>query len=371
MPFADQLISVDCVEALAEVLSSVAPRRPWTATRAVAASLPGMALSERARAVRDALINDLPSKWSASEKIISRALDDPVFTGWMIWPVTEAVAGLATGDGSAAVFDAGLVLLARLTPRLTGEFALRTFLNTDLDRTLVMAQTWTQDDDAHVRRLASEGTRPRLPWAKRVPALLARPTATEAILDALHADPSDYVRRSVANHLNDLSRSAPAVAVATARRWTETATPGTAGTVAGVVRHGLRTLIKQADPGALALLGYGTADDLSVDGPHLHSDTVTVGETLTFDVTITNTGAEPVKTAVDYVVHYRKANGALAPRVYKLSTRMLAPGQKLALTRGQKFVPLTTRRFYPGGQALELQVNGARYGYVPFLLRET
>jgi hypothetical protein len=131
------------------------------------------------------------------------------------------------------------------------------------------------------------------------------------------------------------------------------------------VRHGLRTLIKQADPGALALLGYGTADDLSVDGPHLHSDTVTVGGTLTFDMTITNTGAEPVKTAVDYVVHYRKANGALAPRVYKLSTHILAPGQKLALTRGQKFVALTTRRFHPGGQAWSCRSTAPATGTSP------
>ncbi|RAG87197.1 DNA alkylation repair protein [Streptacidiphilus pinicola] len=370
MPFADQLISVECVEALAEVFTGVAPRRGWTGTRAVAASLPGMALSERARAVRDALLDDLPAGWSASEKIITRALDDPAFTGWMIWPVTEAVASLATADGSEAAFDAGLALLARLTPRLTGEFALRTFLNTDLDRTLAMAQTWTRHDDAQVRRLASEGTRPRLPWAKRVPALLARPAATQGVLDALHADPSDYVRRSVANHLNDLSRSDPALAVTTARRWTGTATPGTADAVAGVVRHGLRTLIKQAHPDALALLGYGAADHLSVDGPHLHSERVTIGETLTFDATITNTAAAPVKIAVDYVVHYRKANSQLVPRVYKLTTRNLAPGGKLALTRGQKFVPLSTRRLHPGGHALELQVNGTRYGYTAFHLQE-
>jgi 3-methyladenine DNA glycosylase AlkC len=254
-------------------------------------------------------------------------------------------------------------LLARLTTRLTGEFAIQAFLNADLERALRTVLAWTASPDESVRRLASEGTRPRLPWARRVPALSGRPAATQPILDALHDDPSEYVRRSVANHLNDISRIDPALAVATASRWT-----AASGQVPVVVRHGLRTLVKQADPAALRLLGFGPPDALAVDGPHLAASTVAPGHTLQFSLTVTNTGPASVKAAIDYVVHYRKANGVLAPRVYKLTIRTLAPGESYTATRSQPFRPITTRGHYPGQHALELQVNGTRHGHAPFTL---
>ena len=135
------------------------------------------------------------------------------------------------------------------------EFAIRRFLAADLDRALAKILPWTGSGDEHVRRLASEGTRPFLPWAVRVAALTSSPEKTVPILDALRTDPSEYVRRSVANHLNDLSRHNPGLVVQTAARWLERPDTNTAW----VVRHGLRTLVKRADPGALALMGFSDA----------------------------------------------------------------------------------------------------------------
>jgi 3-methyladenine DNA glycosylase AlkC len=366
VPFAEELVSIKCIEELGELLAATAPARSWAATRAVPATLAALGLSDRVRAVRDALLADLPAEYADSEAVIDRALRDPRFTGWMIWPVTEALANRALTSGEPGAFDAGLGLLARLTTRLTGEFAIRAFLNADLDRTLRAARTWTTSPDEHVRRLASEGTRPRLPWARKVPALFTSPAATQPILDALHDDPAEYVRRSVANHLNDISRIDPALAVATASRWITAD-----GQVSPVVRHGLRTLVKQANPGALSLLGFGPPDTLLVDGPHLAAGIVAPGQALEFSLTVTNNGPVSVKAAIDYVVHYRKASGTLAPRVYKLTIRTLAPGETLAVTRSQPFRPVTTRRHYPGEHALELQVNGARYGRAQFTLTGT
>ncbi|QSE77698.1 DNA alkylation repair protein [Rhodococcus koreensis] len=363
MPFADELISVASIEALGECMAAAAPRRSWQATRSVAGSLSMLGLSGRARVVRDALLADLPTDYRNSEKIISRALRDSSFSGWMIWPVTEAVAARALASDESDAFEAGLAMLAMLTTRLTGEFAIRSFLNSDLDRTLSVVQTWVASDDEQVRRLASEGTRPRLPWAKTVPELFHRPTMTLPILDALHHDHSEYVRRSVANHLNDISRIDADLAVSTARRWV-----ATDGGVSALTRHAMRTLIKQADPGALELLGFGPVADLRVEGPHPHDLTVTMGHALHFDFSIVNTGPDSVKIAVDYVIHYRKANGSLAPRVHKLTTKTLAAGQTYTATRRQAFTPITTRRYYPGEHTLELQVNGTRYGRQTFNL---
>jgi 3-methyladenine DNA glycosylase AlkC len=350
VPTAEEMLSVAAVRTLADVLV--------TTPTVASVQLDGAAFSERGRLVRDALLADLPAKYPSFERAIRKAMKDPRFTGWMIWPVTEAVATRAVPDA----FDEGLQLVADLTSRLTGEFALRTFLAADLDRTLATALRWTTSPDEHVRRLASEGTRPRLPWAKRVPAIIDDPQSTVPILDALHRDPSDYVRRSVANHLNDISRSDPALAVAVATRWLTTET-------APLIRHALRTLVKAADPGALALLGFPPPAALTVLGPTLGNANVRVGEELPFEFTLTNDGDADVRLAVDYVVHHRKANGSLTPKVFKLTTRTLAAGESVTINRRHSFRLISTRVYHPGEHAVELQVNGRTFGRTSFTLR--
>jgi 3-methyladenine DNA glycosylase AlkC len=370
MPFADELIGAATVAGLAKRLSIAAPDRSWSAVRTSgkAKTLAGLGLSERARAIRDALLSDGPADYGEFEALIRTALRDPAFTGWMIWPVSEAVATLATQPGDRGQrFEAGLQLLSALTPELTGEFALRTFLIADLDRTLTVVKRWTTHPNEHVRRLASEGTRPRLPWARRVPELTAAPQKTVPVLDRLYRDDAEYVRRSVANHLNDLSRADPELAVRTAARWSRKPDANTAR----LVRHAMRTLIKQADPGALALLGFEAPAGLLIEGPSLEEFQVSTGGAITFAVAVTNPSGEPVRVAIDYVVHYQKSNGTLAPKVFKLATRTLGPGERFEAVRRQSFAPITTRRHYPGEHAIELQVNGVAYGRTRFALEAT
>jgi 3-methyladenine DNA glycosylase AlkC len=223
---------------------------------------------------------------------------------------------------------------------------------------------WTGHPDEHVRRLASEGTRARLPWAKRVPGLIERPDVTRPILEALRRDESEYVRRSVANHLNDLSRLDPALAVAIAGEWLASPAP----TTERLVRHALRTLIKGADPGALALLGFESPVGLVVDGPLVAVPAVVVGESLAFKFSAHNRGAGELRLAIDYVVHHVKANGTLAPKVFKLTTRTLAPGESATIAKLHSFKPISTRRYYPGEHALELQINGRTFGRSTFTL---
>ncbi|WP_460655715.1 DNA alkylation repair protein [Kribbella endophytica] len=372
------MLSTDSVVALGRILREVEPALAFTALRAVPAELPGMAFSDRGRLVRDALLADLPAGYDPADELFRAALAREDFTGWMIWPVTEAVAVRATSgpasasgarasahvSSSSGDLERGLELLALLTPRLTAEFALRTFLAADLERTLETVSTWTKHPDEHVRRLASEGTRPRLPWAKQVRAILAHPEVTREILDALRDDESPYVRRSVANHLNDVSRANPALAVDIATTWL--ADP--AETTPQLVRHALRTLIKAGDPAALALLGYAPPAALTVDGPLLSVEGVTVGESLEFTFDARNEGPDEVRLAIDYVVHHVKANGTLTPKVFKLTTRTLAPGESIGLAKRHSFKPISTRRYYAGEHALELQINGHPFGRATFTL---
>ncbi|MCX5178770.1 DNA alkylation repair protein [Streptomyces virginiae] len=284
MPTADELLSADTVTTLARLLAGAGGRRSSPALRARADALAGLTFSGRVAAVRDAVLDDLPDAWPAFEAVVRTALDRPGFEGWMTFPVGEAVAvrGLE-------VFEPGLDLLHDLTSRLTAESAVRPFLRADPDRALAVVQKWTDDPDPHVRRLACEGTRPRLPWAPQLPAFVADPRPALPVLDALYRDGSEYVRRSVSNHLNDISRDHPALAVETAARWL--AEPE--ATTERVVRHGLRTLIKAGRPEALTLLGHSPDVPVTVSGPVVADPRVAVGEYLVFDWTVTNTGPPP------------------------------------------------------------------------------
>lgn len=365
-PITDSMLGAAEVAALADRLETVlGDGRELPAVRAVGARLEGVTMTGRVALLRDALLAELPAGWPAFSAVVEAALEDEAFAGWLIWPVGDAVAARALAEGDLGTFDAGLALLAALTPRLTAEFSLRPFLAADLERTLAAAHAWVAHPDQHVRRLASEGTRPRLPWAPRVRALMADPQVTVPILDALYRDPVERVRRSVANHLGDLAKDHPDLAVAIAGRWLEEPDEHTPW----VVRHGLRALVKTGHAEALRLQGFAAPDDLEVRGPDLGGvDALAIGETLAFTATVVNRGAVPAEVMADYVVHYRKARGATAPKVFKLATRTLAPGEAVELRGRRAFVPRTTRVLHPGPHALELQVNGRRFGRAAFEL---
>ena len=363
MPFADELIGPDAARALLRTVRSAAPDADLSLLGGSINGLGPLALRARADLLRDALLTGLPGEYSTFARTIRRAAEDPDFQGWLLWPVTSAVASKAVEDKTSNAFDDGMSLLAELTGRLTSEFAIRTFLRADLDRALAITLDWTQSPDDHVRRLASEGTRPYLPWSVRVPEILDRSGITVPILDELYTDDSDYVRRSVANHVNDFSRDVPDVVVSTAARWLGAPDTNTEQ----LVRHALRTVIKKGNSDALALLGFSPAE-LDVTGPDLDVAELQIGDGLEFTATISNVGLEPAKVAIDYIVHHTKANGAMTGKTFKLTTKTLAPGQSIDVRRQHSFRPLTTRRYYPGPHAIELQINGVTYGRAEFVL---
>ncbi|MEV6863966.1 DNA alkylation repair protein [Streptosporangium subroseum] len=365
MPFADELIGDHTAKTLIEAIAAAAPGAPLTALRTAAGELTPLSLRERSDLLRDALLRDLPGDYDAFARTIRAARDGlPPFSGWLIWPVTSAIAAKAIDDGGTDAFDDAMAVLAELTSRLTSEFAIRALLDHDFDRALAAVLTWTASPDEGVRRLASEGTRSFLPWAKRVPALLAEPRATLPIVNALYRDESEYVRRSVANHLNDLSRQQPETVVETATAWLSEPDENTPR----LVRHGLRTLVKKGHPGALGLLGFTHAAAIDVVGPALAATRIPFGGTVGFTATITNTAAVPATLAIDYIVHHMKANGSQRGKTFKLTTLTLGPGERRQLSREHSFREITTRRYYPGEHAIELQINGVASGRSEFTL---
>ncbi|MCZ2839625.1 DNA alkylation repair protein [Modestobacter sp. VKM Ac-2985] len=364
MPFAEELIGPQVATTLFHSIQAAAPGRTLRALPHVAGALDGLTVRERADLLRDALLADVPGDHRALADVVRAAADaDPAFGGWLIWPVTTAVASRAVQQGTEEAFLDAMAILAELTGRLTSEFAVRPLLRQDLDLALESVRRWTSSPDDHVRRLASEGTRPYLPWSTRVPELLHRPGITVPILDALYRDESDYVRRSVANHLNDLSRDEPDLVIDTAGRWLGDAAP----TTPALVRHGLRTLVKRGHPGALGLLGF-TPASVDVDGPHVLEDEVPWGGSVRFRAVLCNVGAESARLAIDYVVHHRKAGGGTSAKTFKLTSRTLAAGEELEIHREHSFREITTRRYHPGAHAIALQVNGVLTGPATFEL---
>lgn len=357
----DELIDAAAVERLGRMLSQQGVELSDLVD--AASAVDGKKLRQRLDIVRDALLADLPSSYDETAAVVRAAFDDPELTGWMLWPVSEAIVARALASGVDRDFDDAMAMLALLTTRLTGEFAIRGMLDARLDRALEIAQRWTADEDAHVRRLASEGTRPHLQWGKGVPALRRQPGVTRPIVDALYRDESEVVRRSVANHVNDLSRDDPDLAADIVGSWLDEPDANTPR----VARHALRTLVKRGHPKALALLGFSGAH-FDVDGPVLSSLEVPLGDALGFTARVTNTGQETARASIDFVLHFRKARGTLAPKVFKLTSRSIEPGETVEIAKSYSFRPRTTRTFHPGEHAIELQVNGRAYGRAAFEL---
>jgi 3-methyladenine DNA glycosylase AlkC len=365
MPFADELIGAHTALSLTSAVHAAVPDRDLPALHAASGALGPLALRERADLLRDALLSDIGGSYDDLAVVVRRAAaSDQHFSGWLIWPVTSAIASRAVEDGSDAAFDDALDVLASLTSRLTSEFAIRTLLRHDLPRALrVIEGSWVVSDDVDVRRLASEGTRAYLPWATRVPGLLREPQATIPILDALYRDESDYVRRSVANHLNDLSRDHADLVVDTARRWMAAPDENTGR----LVGRALRTLVKRGDPGALALLGFRPAAlDVTLFDVDHHE--VAIGDTIAISADITNLGEETARLSIDYVIHHRKADGRSTGKTFKLAVRTLAPGETTHVTKTHSFRVITTRTYHPGTHAVELFVNGVSAGRREFEL---
>ena len=251
-------------------------------------------------------------------------------------------------------FEAAMAAQHALTQRFTAEFCIRPYLLHRQGDTLARLRDWAQDDNAHVRRLVSEGTRPRLPWAPRLPAFQANPQLALPLLGALKDDQSSYVRRSVANHLGDIAKDHPDLAVGTARTWLQ----GAPAPREALVRHGLRFLIKRGDAGALDALGVGHAVALDVRAARVLPARARIGDKVRIEAELHNPTPQPQRVLADLKVHYVKDHGGAAPKVFKLQTLDIPPGATVAVGKTLSLQQMTTRTHYPGAHQVELMLNG-------------
>lgn len=361
-----EMFNKAAVEWLAARLVSAWPDFPAARfKRAIMADLPALELIARVDRIANEMRATLPAEFTKSVKILVKALGDPPppgdgtdFGSFRILPCHRfvALAGLDHADLSLGYF-------ADTTRHFSAEFDVRPFLMRDQARVLGVMRRWADDRDWRVRRLASEGSRPRLPWGLRLQGLVKDPRPLLPILESLRDDPIEAVRRSVANSLNDVAKDHPDLAVEILTSWRDRVER------APLIRHALRHLVKQGHAGALAMMGADRDARFKVSALTLADLRPAIGQSLVIDLTLRNSGKGRALAILDYAVHHLGARGELRPKVFKWKQLDLAPGESVSLTRRHSLRPVTTRRYYPGAHKLDVRVNGRVLAEASFELR--
>ena len=317
----------------------------------------------RAQHVSNALDATLPDDFERAAGVLEKSLapvgtrrstvapdvaTDAGLNGWAVWPLGEYVArrGLESPERALRTLHA-------LTQRFTAEWPVRAFIEAHPELTFATLATWARDPSEHVRRLASEGSRPRLPWGLQLKKLIADPSPTLPLLHALQDDESEYVRRSVANHLNDIAKDHPAIVA----DWLETHLPDASTERRALLKHASRTLIKRGD--ARILKAWGLGQKLRGDaGLKVAPKRVAIGDGIELAVALKSTARRAQKLVVDYAVHHVKANGGTTAKVFKGWVLELGAGEERLLRKRHSLKLITTRRYHPGRHAVDLLVNG-------------
>jgi 3-methyladenine DNA glycosylase AlkC len=314
-----------------------------------------LSVMQRMARVSECLHAVLPAGYEASLGLL-RALAPRLNSGFVSMCLPQYVATCGSDR-----FELSMEALKFFTAFGSSEFAIRHFLRADLQRSLQLMHDWSLDANEHVRRLASEGSRPRLPWSFRLEQIQADPRLAAGILDNLKADPSLYVRKSVANHLNDITKDHPEWVLELIEGWSLD-NPHTAW----IARHALRSLIKQGNLRALAIIGAGGKPEVQIIDVQVNPPVIGLGEKITLSFAVKSTVHTSQRLVIDYAIDYVKANGSTSAKVFKLKALTLPGNATHAIARGQHIKELTTRRHYAGKHAVHVLVNGERLASTAF-----
>lgn len=325
-------------------------------------------LMDRGRQISKALRQHLPPRFSEALDILLASLGPPLththsfgmapfhYLPHVFFVGTYGPESILSGQD--ADFDRCMWAQHALTQRFTAEFSMRPFLIHFPEATLKYLHRWCTDPSEHVRRLVSEGTRPRLPWAPRLPAFQKDPSPVIALLENLKNDPARYVQRSVANNLNDISKDSPASFYRTLQNWQGKCHPW-------IIQHALRTALKRGDPEALALSGFETGEaknaHLVIEESKCSPETPRMGESVTVHCLLRNTGTTPQKALVNIAIDYVRASGKSSRKIFRLKTVTLSAGEGVELAKSIGLHAMTTRQHYPGKHPVSLLLNGVDY----------
>lgn len=254
-----------------------------------------------------------------------------------------------------------LLAMETVTCLCSCEFAIRPFLLAHQQQVLAQMLLWSTHTNVHVRRLSSEGCRPRLPWGMAIPALKKDPTPILPILENLKNDPMEYVRKSVANNLNDITKDNPEIVLAIGAKWM-----GSSPNTNWIIKHACRTLLKKGNVAALSLFGLSHEPECSVTDLSIVNNKISIGEHLHFSFRLTSHHPVPTTLRIEYIITYAKANDKQSNKVFKITENTYVPQQPTTFTRRQSFADMTTRKHYPGTHSLAIAINGCHMASVAF-----
>ena len=310
-------------------------------------------LKDRMKHTANVLHNFLPKDFEKATKIIEKIISKLQlnrFTGvsieFMFLPQYIETYGIEH-------FEASVKSIEFITRFTSCEYAVRPFIVRYGDKMIKQMYQWSLHENHKVRRLASEGTRSRLPWSIALPELKNDPSPVLPILENLKNDPSEWVRRSVANHLNDIAKDNPQIVTSIAKKWKNISKHTDA-----IIKHGCRSLLKQGHPEILEYYGLNNSKKIRVSAFNMTIPKVKIGNDLKFSFTIQNADKKPQTIRIEYAIFYLRQNGALSKKVFKISEKQFQPGERADIQRKQSFKIITTRKFYPGQQKFSLIING-------------
>lgn len=313
-------------------------------------------LKARGRRVTTYLGKFLPADYASAIGVINQVVDTYSGPGLYCFPDFVEVFGQDLAD-----WDVSIAALERYTAYASAELAVRPFIIHHQDRMMAQMYQWSQHLNAHVRRLASEGCRPQLPWAPALTSFKADPAPVLPILEQLKTDPSEDVRRSVANNLNDISKTHPELVVKLAQAW-----HGQHERTDWIIKHGCRTLLKQGRQEVLAIFGYHDTASVQVSSFTVAPATVPLGLDLGFSFSVL--AKATTKLRLEYGIDFVKANGQRRRKIFQISESSLRAGQHRTYTKTHSLADLSTRKHYPGTHSLALIINGVERGCLDFEL---
>ena len=319
-------------------------------------------LKQRTRHIAESLDEHLPGNFKKQSKLVLQIIEQLKKEGkkggfeYMIFPDWIEVYG-------ADDLETSLNTIEKVTEFISCEFAIRPFLLKYPEQVMKRMLLWSKHPHAHVRRFSSEGCRPRLPWAQAIPFLKKDPSPILPILENLRNDSSLFVRKSVANNLNDISKDHPDAVIRLVNKW-----KGESAETDWIIRHGCRGLLKKANADAYALFDLENGASCKVENFSLHQKKIAIGEVLRFSFQLVNTGKKETSLRLEYLVQYRKAGGQTSGKIFQLSERKFLPGQPYHFKKQQRFQDFTTRKHYPGKHRVSLLVNGKEMAGQEFML---
>jgi 3-methyladenine DNA glycosylase AlkC len=312
-------------------------------------------LKEKMRHITGCLQATLDKEFPEALEILTEVA--PSFSGFdsMVFPDYVQYYGLDH-------WDLSLPALAFFTTLCSSEYAVRPFLDQDPERAMEYLHTWAEDENEHVRRLASEGCRPRLPWGMALPRFKNDPSLILPVLDKLKDDPSEYVRKSVANNLNDISKDHPELVLDVCERW-----QGQSANTDWIVKHACRGLLKSGNRRAMRLFGFADTENVAIQDLTLDRSTLPVGEELTLTFNLRVDTEEACRVRLEYEVQYARPAGKASRKVFQIREGNFEPG-RYTISRKLSFIDRSTRKHYPGEHGISIVVNGVEMAKTVFEL---